>query len=96
MSFPKYINNVIKVAYSVKRNLLKRLLMMQRIPGIGTVGGAAFGAVVGTILSIVIVGKVGSLLNKKNDNGKSVIDQIKDYIWDIANGGLKNNCTVNE
>lgn len=56
------------------------------------------GAVLGTIASIIIVGKIGTWLYKKDDNGKSIVDQIKDYIWDLVNGELKNgrSCPANE
>lgn len=68
------------------------------LPGIGTVGGAAVGAVVGTIFSIFLIGYIGNELYKKDDNGKSIVDQIKDFIWDLANEELTNgsSCPANE
>lgn len=68
------------------------------LPIIGTVGAGAVGAVVGTIVSILLIGKIGNELYKKDDNGKSIVDQIKDFIWDFANGELTNgsSCPANE
>ncbi len=68
------------------------------LPGIGTVAGATVGAVLGTIVSIAIVSKIGTWLYTKDDNGKSIVDQIKDFIWDFANGKLTDggNCPSNE
>lgn len=66
------------------------------LPGIGTVGGAAIGAILGVVVSIGVIGLLGGLLNKKNNDEKSIIDQIKDFIWDFANGEIGNGCSVNE
>lgn len=68
------------------------------IPGIGTVGAGAVGTVVGTIVSIFLIGKIGNELYKKDDNGKSIVDQIKNFIWDFVNGELTNgsSCPANE
>ena len=68
------------------------------IPGIGTVGAGAVGAVVGTIASIILIGMIGNQLYKKDDDGKSIVDQIKDFIWDLANGELTNgsSCPADE